>query len=197
MGGMTVMAYADSRAEEFGTRVLGVGLLSTSAGSLAGVGLGLPSPVARAFRRAAPGVVTTLARQKVVVERIRRAGSDVGLAFTRHYSFASEVSPSLAAFVHRMLWNTPIDVVAEFLPTLDSHDKVVALDALSRVDAMVLVGEGDLMTPQSHSEEIVARLPDVELVRVPSSGHMVMLERYPEVNQQLRELIARVRAGLP
>ncbi|HET8969606.1 MAG TPA: alpha/beta hydrolase, partial [Candidatus Nanopelagicales bacterium] len=154
---------------------------------------GLPAPVARAFRRSAPGLATTLARQTEIVERIRLAGSDLGLAVTRHYSFASEVSPSLARFVHRMLWNTPIDVVAEFLPTLDTHDKVVALAALQQVQTMVLVGADDLMTPASHSAEIVAHLPEALLVSVPSSGHMVMLERYPEVNQQLRELIARVR----
>lgn len=193
MGGMTVMAYADQRPEEFGTRVVGAALVSTSAGSLSEIPLGLPAPMARAFRRAAPGLANTLATQKDVVERIRSAGSDLGLVFTRRYSFASEVSPSLAMFVHRMLWNTPIDVVAEFLPALDAHDKLNALAALQHVETLVLVGEGDLMTPPNHSDVIAAALPDATLVRIPDSGHMVMLERYPEVNQALRELVARVR----
>ncbi len=196
MGGMTVMAYADRRPEEFGTRILGAALLSTSAGGVAEIAFGMPGVVARAFHRAAPGVVSALATQKELVERIRGAGSDLGLMFTRRYSFASEVSPSLAAFVHQMLWNTPIDVVAEFIPTLDAHDKVRALASLARVETLVLVGEGDLMTPPEHSDVIAAHLPHTVLVRIPDSGHMVMLERYPEVNQQLRELISRVRARM-
>lgn len=196
MGGMTVMAYADLRPQEFGERIVGVALVSTSAGGLAEVPLGLPAPMARAFRRAAPRVASTLAHQKDLVERVRSAGSDLGLVFTRRYSFGSEVSPSLAAFVHRILWETPIDVVAEFLPTLDSHDKLHALEVMRKVETLVLVGESDLMTPAEHSDVIASYLPDSTFVRVPESGHMVMLERYPEVNQQLRELVYRVRARL-
>lgn len=196
MGGMTVMAYADRRPEEFGERIVGVALISTSAGKLADVAFGLPPSMARAFHAAAPGVVTTLARQKDLVERIRGAGSDLGLYFTRRYSFGSEVSPSLAEFVHRMIWQTPIDVVAEFIPTLDTHDKVLALQAFRNVETLVLVGENDLMTPPQHSDEIAAALTDATLVKVPEAGHMVMLEQYPEVNQQLRELVRRVRTRL-
>lgn len=196
MGGMTVMAYADRRPEEFGERIVGVALISTSAGNLSHVAFGLPSSMARAFHAAAPGVVTTLASQKDLVERIRGAGSDLGLYFTRRYSFGSEVSPSLAEFVHKMIWQTPIDVVAEFIPTLDTHDKVLALQAFRQVETLVLVGDKDLMIPPEHSDEIAAVLADATLVKVPDSGHMVMLEQYPEVNQQLRELIRRVRARL-
>ena len=96
--------------------------------------------------------------------------------------------------MHRILWETPIDVVAEFLPTLDSHDKVRSLEVMRRVETLVLVGDSDLMTPAEHSDVIASYLPDSTLVHVPESGHMVMLERYPEVNQQLRELVYRVRA---
>ena len=31
---------------------------------------------------------------------------------------------------------------------------------------------------------------------IPDSGHLLMLEKYPEVNQHLRELVARVRKGI-
>jgi len=42
MGGMTVMALADRRPELFRERVLGVGLVSTSAGGLGRLDLGVP-----------------------------------------------------------------------------------------------------------------------------------------------------------
>jgi pimeloyl-ACP methyl ester carboxylesterase len=36
-----------------------------------------------------------------------------------------------------------------------------------------------------HSEEILRRLPDAEFVKVPDSGHVVMLEHPDEVNATL------------
>lgn len=197
MGGMTVMAYAELRPEEFGSRVRGVALISTSAGDLTGdVLLGLPPGLSRGLWRMTPGLVEGLVRQKDLVERTRQMGTDLGHVVTRHYSFGSPVSADLSAFVHRMIWATPIDVLADFLPTLDTHDKRTAIMALRRVETVVMVGEKDLMTPPRHSEKIVEQLPGVELHRVPGAGHMVMLERYPEVNDQLRALVSRVRAGL-
>ena len=60
----------------------------------------------------------------------RKAGSDIAYLLTKIYSFGSNVPPSLTGFVHRMLSATPIDVVAEFLPTLEAHDKREALETL-------------------------------------------------------------------
>ncbi|MBI1376939.1 MAG: alpha/beta fold hydrolase [Frankiales bacterium] len=196
MGGMTVMSYAALHPEEFGERVRGVALLATSSGGLAEVPLGLPAPLARAFHSAAPAVAGLLARRKDIVERGRKAGSDIAYLLTKVYSFGSNVPPSLTGFVHRMLSATPIDVVAEFLPTLETHDKTRALDSIGRVDTLVIVGDSDLLTPSEHSDEIVRHVPGAELVVIPGSGHMVMLEKYPEVNQHLRELVSRVRTGL-
>ena len=196
MGGMTVMSYAAHHPEVFGDRVRGVALIATSSGGLAGVPLGMPAPVATWFHNYAPGIAEKLAERKELVERGRKAGSDFAYLLTKVYSFGSNVPPSLTGFVHKMLSATPIDVVAEFLPTLESHDKRAALAAVSRVDTLVLVGDDDRLTPAAHSDEIVRHVPHAELVVIPDSGHMVMLERYPEVNQHLRELVARVRTNL-
>ena len=43
MGGMSIMSLSAEQPELFGTRVLGVGLISTSAGGLASVTLGFPN----------------------------------------------------------------------------------------------------------------------------------------------------------
>jgi pimeloyl-ACP methyl ester carboxylesterase len=196
MGGMTVMSYAANNREQFGDRVRGVALVATSSGGLADVPLGLPAPLARVFHRVAPQVAGVLARRTDLVENARRAGSDIAYLLTKVYSFGSNVPPSLTGFVHRMLSATPIDVVAEFLPTLETHDKRRALEAIGDVDTLVLVGDSDMLTPSRHSDEIVRHVPGAELVVIPDSGHMVMLEKYPEVNQHLRELVGRVRKGL-
>ena len=196
MGGMTVMSYAAQHPESFGERVRGVGLVATTSGGLADVPLGLPAPLARVFHGRAPAIAGALAQRKELVERGRKAGSDIAYLLTKIYSFGSNVPPSLTGFVHRMLSATPIDVVAEFLPTLEAHDKREALAAIGRVDTLVIVGDDDRLTPAEHSDEIVRHVPGAELVVIPDSGHMVMLEKYPEVNQHLRELVGRVRKGI-
>ena len=196
MGGMTVMSYASHHPEVLGNRVIGVGLIATSSGGLRDAPMGLPAPVAKALHTILPSLGENLAKQKGLVERGRRLGNDVVYAMTKLYSFCSDVSPSLADYVHEMLSNTPIDVVAEFLPTLESHDKRIALEAIGQVETLVLVGADDRLIPAQHSDEIVRHVGTTELVVIPDSGHMVMLEKYPEVNQHLRDLVRRVRQDI-
>ena len=73
MGGMSVMSLAAEHPELFGTRVLGVGFVGTSAGDLAEVTLGLPN--VGVIRRIVPGAGAALALQVELVERIGRRGS--------------------------------------------------------------------------------------------------------------------------
>ena len=95
-----------------------------------------------------------------------------------------------------MLGETSIEVVAEFLPTLQRHQRQAALHTLAAVPSLVMVGQGDRMTPAEHSLDMARRLPHSELEIMADSGHMMILEHYQQVNHQLRGLLARVRAEL-
>jgi pimeloyl-ACP methyl ester carboxylesterase len=198
MGGMTVMALADAHPELFGTRVVGVALMSTSPGRLAEVTFGVPAQLGRVVRRIAPGVLGAAARRPELVERGRRVGSDVGFVVTKRYSFASDVPASMVQFVADLHAATPIDVLAELFPAFDAHDKLAALPVLNGVETLILAGEGDLVTPAAHSEEMLRSVPGAELVVVPDAGHMVVLEHPAVVNEHLRALVRRaVRAAGP
>lgn len=196
MGGMTVMALADQHPEWFGTRVRGAALLATTSGDLRDVSLGLPAWAARLLHRVGPDAAAALARQRDLVERGRETGSDLGLLLTRLYSFGSAVPASMNRFVAEMIASTPIDVLADFLPALQVHDKRQALAALQHVETLVMVGDTDRLTPSNHSDEIVRRVPGAEFVLLPDTGHMLELERYEEVDRHLRDLLARVRRHL-
>jgi pimeloyl-ACP methyl ester carboxylesterase len=143
-----------------------------------------------------PVTAAVLMRNADLVEMGRSRVNDLSLLFTRFYSFGSTASPALADFTHRMLGETPIDVVAEFLPTLQRHDRHAALRTMSRVPSLVMVGQEDRMTPAEHSLDMARRMPRSELEIMPDSGHMMILEHYEQVNHQLRGLVARVRADL-
>ena len=191
MGGMSIMALADQHPELFGERVVGVGLISTSPGKLAEVSLGVPEAAGRALRRVAPRALAALNRRPGLVAGGRKLGSDVEFVLTKRYSFATDVPPSLVRFVTRMHDATPLDVIAELFPAFDAHDKLEALGVLNGVEALILSGEQDVMTPADHSREMVEQVPGAELVIVDDAGHMIMLEHHEVVSDHIRELVAR------
>jgi pimeloyl-ACP methyl ester carboxylesterase len=202
MGGMTLLALADQHPELFrptaaGGRVAGVALIGTAAGPFADTILGIPGVIGRAVRPVAPGVIRAANRRAQLLERGRRAGSDVAFLLTRAISYGGDVPPSLVAFMEQMVAATPVDVMTEFFDTFLSHDKLGALDVLRDVPTLVLCGDKDRLTPVRNSYLMAEALPDADLVVVPGAGHMVMLERPAVVNDALCRLFERVAACVP
>ena len=196
MGGMTVMALADQYPELIRERVAAVALIGTTAGNWKGISLGLPAYSAKMLHRVAPSVLRALGRQAELVERTRRLGSDLTSAIYRKFSFGMEdVDPAVERFAQRMLEATPIDVVAEFFPAFDLHEKTTALAAFREIPVLVMVGTRDLLTPPVHSEAIAAELPDAELLVVEGAGHLVMLECPDLVDNRLAVLLEQAAQG--
>ncbi|PZT68783.1 alpha/beta hydrolase [Streptomyces sp. SW4] len=194
MGGMTVMALADQFPELVRDRVVGVALVGTSSGRLGEVNFGLPVAGVNAVRRVLPGVLKALGQRAELVEKGRRATADLFAGIIKRYSFASrDVDPAVARFAERMIESTPIDVVAEYYPAFDDHDKTEALARFAGLPVLVLAGVQDLVTPSEHSEAIADVLPDAELVLVPDAGHLVMLEHPEVVTDRLADLLARAQ----
>jgi pimeloyl-ACP methyl ester carboxylesterase len=194
MGAMTMMALAQARPELFADRVAGIGLVATSHKNVDAT-LGIPGPAGRLAHRIAPGLLAALARQPDLIERGRRAGSDLGYVLTRRYSFVGQASPSLVAFTAQMNAATPIDVVAEFLPLFAANDQRNAVTALPPLPTLVIGAADDRLTPVEHSRELVNLLPRAEYVEVPDAGHMVLLERHEVVTSHLEKLIQQARNG--
>lgn len=192
MGGMTIMALADSHPELFGDRVVGVALIATSPGLFGEIRVGVPALLARASKRAAPVLGLGLRTRPTLFERPRKLGTDLAFLMTRRGGFGGEgVPPSLVEFTERMIAETPVDVIAEFFNTFADHDKLHALDVLAGVETLVLCGSDDRVTPVAHSRQMAAQLPRAQLVVLEGAGHMVMLEREALVTLQLRALVKR------
>lgn len=193
MGGMTILSLASQDPDYFRRKIDGVALLATTAGGLSGTRLGLPEPVGRAFHRVVPTALTAAARRQDLIDVGLQRASDLVFVITRHYAFGSRVSPSLTQFVADMIAGTPVDVIAEYLDALEVYNDPEAVHVLEGIETLIMVGEKDLVTPPRHSHEIVRRAPHAEFVLLPDTAHMLMLERYPDVNYHLRELVARIR----
>jgi pimeloyl-ACP methyl ester carboxylesterase len=192
MGGMTIMALADSHPELFGPRVVGVALIGTSTGKIAEVTFGLPTFFSGITKRALPYVTRGMIGQPRLVERGRRIGTDLAFVATRRAAFGDpDVAPSLVEFVEKMTAAMPVDGIAEFFETFIDHDKLQALPALRGIEVVILAGSKDVITPADHSRTMAAELPAAQLVVVEGAGHMLQLERAALVTLHLRALIRR------
>ncbi|HEX6876751.1 MAG TPA: alpha/beta hydrolase [Nocardioidaceae bacterium] len=195
MGGMTIMSLADHYPEMFGTRVIGVGLLSTTAGGLKThrvIGPFLPE---RVMREVTPRAMALLARAPGLVDGARRTGSDIGFLVTSKMAFGTEVPTPYVEFVDEMLSQTPFEVIAEFFPNFDQLDKFSVLHAFEKVPTVIICGTADLLTSIGHSRKMASQVPTAELVEVPDAGHMVLLERSQAVDAALDRMLERATAA--
>ena len=195
MGGMTIMRLAQSRPELFGTRILGVALLCTSAGEMVNHSpiRGIPG---RTFHRIAEPLMAGLNRIPELVAQGRRAGSDLGYVVTRRLAFGPDVPPSFVDFASEMLAEIPLEVVADYFPAFEEVDEFRALEVLSTVPTVVVGGEDDVITPIEHTARIIDLLPKAEAIRVEDCGHLGMIEKHEVFDDALDRLIDRVRADV-
>lgn len=204
MGGMTIMALAERDPDLIAERVVGIGLISTSAGHLDDVALGMPPILSWARKPLTPMVSGALKWQPGLAELGRKVGngSDLTYLLTRRYGFGSQdPSPALVEYVERMNSATSVEVFAGYLGTLSEHDRYAALEAFDGIETLIVCGEKDLFTPVQHTREIAELLPGAELVEVVSGGHLTLMEHSTVVNAQifafLRRAARTAAAGIP
>ncbi|MEJ7771965.1 MAG: alpha/beta hydrolase [Geodermatophilaceae bacterium] len=198
MGGMAIMGLAERRPELFGSRIVGVALLSTSTGNLASVGFGMPQAITGLSTAVLPLVAKLAQQRPQVAERTRRLGKDIAFLATKRMTFSSrQIAPGLASYVDRMIASTPADVIGAFFPSLAGFDKSGVLGPLGNVTTLILCGDADRMTPKAHSELLAEELPGSELVIVDDAGHLALLERPDVVNEHLRSFLRRCARRKP
>ncbi|MGV9710572.1 alpha/beta fold hydrolase [Gordonia sp. NPDC003424] len=196
MGGMALMGLARRHPALFGPdgQVTGVALVATASRGLteAGLGEGLTNPVLDAFRlsvRHAPTLVQAgrgITRQ--VLEPVLVAAS-FGPDFH---------SPSAGRAVEKMIQNTPIQTIVNFLHALEDHDESTALPVLAQVPSVVVCGNRDRLTPLPKSVRMYGELgEDSRLVVVEGAGHMVQMEQPDTVTDAIADLVDRARAAAP
>ncbi len=194
MGGMTIVALAEHLPALIGDRVVGVGLVSTTAGGLDVGRILLPMVPGRLSGRFAQRAVKTLRRGHLAVDGLRRAGRAVAMVATDMFAFGDEVPTAYVEFVDEMLSATPFEVVAEFFPSFSGLDKFHAVEVLSRVPTAILCGTADRMTSIGHSRKLHHRIVGSRLLECEGAGHMLPIERHDQVTAELDQLITAATA---
>ena len=190
MGGMTVVALAEEHPELFGDRVVGVGLVATTAGGVDPHRVVVPLLPSTIGGQLAGRLVAALARGPRTVDRFRKLGRAVALVATDELAFGDAVPARYVEFVDEMLSATPFGVVADFFPTFGTLDKFETVHAMSSVPVAVVCGTRDRITPIDHSRRLHELIPGSTMLECEGAGHMVMLERHDQVNAELDQLLA-------
>ncbi|MGE0215023.1 alpha/beta fold hydrolase [Mycolicibacterium sp.] len=187
MGGMTVLSHARQYPKRYPSRIVGAAVISSAAEGVSRSPLGeiLKNPALEAVRfsaRYVPGAV----------HRFRWAARSVIGPILRAASYGDEkTSPSVVTFSERMMHDTPITTVVEFLHALEVHDETAALPTLSKIPTLVACGDRDLLTPMEYSEHMAGELTQSELLIVCGAGHLVQLERPEVIDDALVRLVER------
>jgi pimeloyl-ACP methyl ester carboxylesterase len=187
MGGMTVLSHARQFPHRYPTRVVGAAIIASAAEGVSRSPLGeiLKNPALEAARIAVRYAPKT-------VHRTRGAAKSVIAPILRAASYGDEkISPSVVAFSEKMMHDTPITTLVEFLHALEVHDESPALPTLAKVPTLIACGDRDLLTSTEHSQSLAAALPKSELVIVGGAGHLVQLEQPEVIDDALVRLVER------
>lgn len=194
LGGMTIVALVEQFPELVGDRVVGVGLVSTTAGGLDVGRILLPLIPGRFGGRVTHQAVRTLRHGHLAVDGLRRVGRAIAMVATDLFAFGGEVPTSYVEFVDEMLAQTPFEVVAEFFPSFSTLDKFHTVEVLSSVPTAILCGTADRMTSIGHSRKLHQRIAGSRLLECEGAGHMLPIERHDQVTAELDQLITAATA---
>jgi pimeloyl-ACP methyl ester carboxylesterase len=190
MGGMTIVTLTEQHPELIDDRVVGVGLVSTTAGGLDPSRIFFPMLPTKLGGELAGRTVRGLARRHRLVDTARRAGRSLATVVTDVFAFGDEVPAAYVDFVDGMLSQTPFEVVAEFFPSFHGLDRFHVVEALGAIPTTIIGGTADRMTSIGHSRKLHDRIPGSTLVECEGAGHLVILERHGQVNAALDQLIS-------
>jgi 3-oxoadipate enol-lactonase len=142
---------------------------------LADTRAGADSQQARAGRQKLLDVVKTKGSRGVADEMVPKLLGDT----TRNRE------PHMVDQVRRLIERQTAEGIAAAIVRLrDRPDSTPLLDDIA-VPTLVVVGDEDVVTPPSESEQMHARLEDAQLVRIPEAGHLSCLENPAAFNAAL------------
>lgn len=196
MGGMGVISLARDHPELFGDKIVGVALVSTTAGGLDPGRVVFPLLPMGLSGRLFGRTISTLDRGHWLVDNLRSRGRDLAEVVADDFAFGDGAPRDHLDFVLDMLDATPFSVVADFAPAFAKLDYFDHLGALGNVPTSIIAGTSDKIVRIGHSRKLHARIAGSSLLEVDGAGHMVILERPDEVNAELDDLLDVVEQRL-
>jgi pimeloyl-ACP methyl ester carboxylesterase len=201
--GFGPVTIADHRRDD-SVAAIATRILATAPPRFALVGLSMGGYIALAIMREAPERVARLAlldtsARPDTPEQSERRGGLIALAGDGRFSELPDLlfpvfvhrnrqgDETLRVIVRTMAEETGPQAFMRQQRAIMTRPDCRAQLASIRCPTLVLVGDGDELTPPVLSEEIAAGIAGARLVRVPDCGHLSTLERPEAVNRALVE----------
>ncbi|VXC31870.1 alpha/beta fold hydrolase [Aeromicrobium sp. 9AM] len=177
MGGMAIMELAAAEPQQFGRRVKGVVLISTSSGKL---------------MRSSPAL-----RYLVPLLRVTSPVLDWGRTFNsysivRRWGLGPNAQERHADMTNEMILKTPTHVLMDFYPNFVTLDLTPGLKVIGKARTVVMGGTADLVTPIKHSRRLAEAIPGARLVALEDVGHMVMFEEHAKVTKVIEDVLEEI-----
>lgn len=197
MGGMCLLALAEDRPEEFGTRVAGVVLADTAAAELVRGAVGaLGARVEALFRPRLRAALSIRDRAERLRRLLQSRGGDLAFGVARLTNFGPGADPAMVEHVTSLSVQAPIEVWTDALAGLVEMDLRHALEHV-RVPALVVVGDLDRITPPATALAMQRALPSARLVVLQGAGHLPMMEQPERFNGLVADLADRAFERAP
>lgn len=200
------VTVADHRLEA-DMAAIAAGILSLAPPRFALAGLSMGGYIALAMMRLAPerivklALLDTNARSDTTEQK---AGREQMIAKAESGELDAVVTSLIPRFLHKsrqsdeqltrivrtMAAETGVEAFVRQQKAVMSRPDSRPLLAGIRCPTLVLVGDGDELTPLNLSEEIATAIPGARLTVVPDCGHLSTIERPEAVNAALAEWLA-------
>jgi pimeloyl-ACP methyl ester carboxylesterase len=130
-------------------------------------------------------------RQKMI-ELVRKEGSKAVADQMLPKMLAKDAAtqrPEQAKALRRIMESCPPKTIENALAAMrDRPDRSGELASI-RVPTLVIVGDGDAITPPDVAESMAGKIPGADLVTIRGAGHMTPMEQPEQVNRALRTFL--------
>ncbi|HVE76568.1 MAG TPA: alpha/beta hydrolase [Actinomycetota bacterium] len=189
MGGMTVLEYCRMHENDLKERVKGIVLINTTyTDALKTL---MAAEIIGPIDRRLGWLFGILLDNPKAHNNLKLRGDDLSYLLVRLFGFGAKSSPTQVEHVRRLLAKFPSP---ELFDTIRGIRKFDMEDALESVDVptVIIAGGDDRITTVRASEDMADRIPNARLTTLEDAGHITMMERHPEVTQQIRTLLKEV-----
>ena len=102
--------------------------------------------------------------------------------------------PALRADYYQRFLNVRVKSICRGIDTINARDDIVGRLSEIRVPTLVVVGEEDKPLPPWKSRRIANGIPGAELVLIPRSGHLSVIENPRPVTDAITHFLSKVCA---
>jgi pimeloyl-ACP methyl ester carboxylesterase len=98
---------------------------------------------------------------------------------------------NVASEISKHLGLTPFQSGGADWRAADSFDRMQDLENI-QVPALIVAGTNDVFTPPKYAEYLAANIADNEIHVIEGAGHMLFIERVPEVSEAIEGFLSRL-----